>query len=80
MRYLKNKFLLTIIYLENEEGKLKVTDSINIKCKAKDFEDSIAQNPKMPIEFVNEKPIKFKLGVLYVLKDGTKVWTWQLNG
>lgn len=85
-RYLKGNFVFTITYLEKDsEGKMVVTDQKIEKCKAKDFEESLMitereQGIKPTIEFVSQKPERFRIGVLYVLKDGKRVWTWQLNG
>lgn len=84
-RYLKGTFLFSITYVEKQDNKMVVIDQKIEKCKAKDFEESLMvlereQNIKPQIEFVSEKPERFRLGVLYVLKDGKRVWTWQLNG
>lgn len=64
---MKSKGLMFISYYEKNEDKMIKVDEVITKCKRKDLENSIT-GTKVPVEYVSERPERFRLGVLYILK------------
>lgn len=64
---MKSKGLMFISYYEKNGDKMIKVDEVITKCKRKDLENSIT-GTKVPVEYVLERPEKFRLGVLYILK------------
>ena len=64
---MKSKGLMFISYYEKDEDKMIKVDEVITKCKRKDLENSITET-KVPVEYVSERPERFRLGVLYILR------------
>lgn len=69
---MKNKGILFISYFEKKEDSLVLKDKIMIKITRKNFEQSLIEDKENgynhKIEYVNEKPEKFQMGTIYILK------------
>jgi hypothetical protein len=81
---LKSNFNLKIITIERqEEDKLKVIDSKVKRCRRKDFLESLDEDRKngikRKVEYVNDVPDKFQIGVVYIRKDGEFAWIYKEN-
>ena len=64
---MKSKGLVLISYYNKDEDKLTKVDEVIIKCKRKELENLITET-KIPVEYVSERPERFRLGVLYILR------------
>ena len=84
-RFTKSKFRMKITKFRrqtDDEGneKLKVVDVETTLCKGKDFSISMELDKQRGVEhkiqYVNAEPKNFQIGVIYILLDGSKVWTF----
>lgn len=82
-RILKSQFNLKIITVERVDDKLKIIDSQIERCRGKDFTNSLIEERDRginhTIEYTNGEPVQFKLGVVYIRKDGKFVWIYKEN-
>lgn len=84
-RIVKSKFLMKVTTLKKVKGDegndtLKVTNEKWVRAKGKDFAASLyeerSKGIERKVEIVKAAPEKFQIGVIYVLLDGSKVWTY----
>lgn len=64
---MKSKGLMFISYYKKDEDKMIKADEVIIKCKRRELENLVT-GKKIPVEYVSERPERFRLGVLYVLR------------
>ena len=64
---MKSKGLMLISYYNKDEDKMIKVDEVIIKCKRKELENFVTET-KIPVEYVLERPERFRLGVLYILR------------
>lgn len=64
---MKSKGLMFITYYKKDEDKMIKVDEVITKCKRRDLESSIT-GTKVPVEYVSERPERFQLGVIYILR------------
>jgi len=84
---LKNTFQMKVTKLKREiidgNEKLKVIDSIWVKTKRKDFEESLFFDTQdginHDIRIVIAPPEKFQINTIYILADGKKVYVYVLD-
>ena len=81
---MKSKGILIVSYFEKDgEDKLQKIDQKEIKCSKKELIESL-KDTKIEVEYVTEKPTKFRMGVIYVLETPkgrpTYLFTNQING
>ena len=80
---MKSKAQMIISYYDKTDKGLLKTDEVILNCTRKSLEESLNET-KIKVEYVNEKPTKFQMGVLYILEtpkgQRTRVYTNQING
>lgn len=84
---MKSKGILFIDYFEKQDDKLVKVDEVMVKIKRKDFEKSLQEDKDNGInhiiEYVNKKPEKFQMGVIYILQTPNGrpdyIYTYQLG-
>lgn len=84
---MKSKGILFIDYFEKQDNKLVKVDEVMVKIKRKDFEKSLQEDKDNGInhiiEYVNKKPEKFQMGVIYILQTPNGrpdyIYTYQLG-
>lgn len=84
---MKSKGILFIDYFEKQDNILVKVDEIMTKIKRKDFERSLQEDKENGInhiiEYVNKKPEKFQMGVIYILQTPKGrpdyIYTYQLG-
>lgn len=81
---MKSKGILIVSYFEKDsEDKLQKIDQKEIKCTKKELIESL-KDTKIEIEYVTEKPSRWRFGVIYVLETPkgrpTYLFTNQING
>lgn len=64
---MKSKGLMFINYYKKDEDKMIKTDEVITKCKRRELENLLT-GTKIPVEYVSERPERFRLGVLYILR------------
>lgn len=85
---MKSKGILFIDYFEKQDNKLVKVDEVMVKIKRKDFEKSLQEDKDNGInhiiEYVNKKPEKFQMGVIYILQTPNGrpdyIYTYQVEG
>lgn len=85
---MKGKGILFIDYFEKQDNKLVKVDEVMVKIKRKDFEKSLQEDKDNGInhiiEYVNKKPEKFQMGVIYILQTPNGrpdyIYTYQVEG
>lgn len=85
---MKGKGLLYINYFEKQDDKFIKVDEIMTKISKRNLEKSLEEDKENGInhiiEYVNEKPVKFQFGVIYILKTPKGrpdyIYTNQING
>lgn len=85
---MKSKGLLFVKYYEKTDDGFVLTDDIMVKIKKKDFIKSLTEDLENgiehKIEYVNKKPERFRMGILYVLHTPKGrpdyIYTHQING
>ena len=69
---MKSKGILFISYFEKQDDKLVLNDELMVKITRKNFEESLEEDKRNginhKIEYVNQKPEKFNMGVIYILR------------
>lgn len=81
---MKSQGMLFISYFEkNGENKFQKIDQKEIKCTKKEIVESL-KNTNIEVEYVTEKPTKWRFGVIYVLETPrgrpTYLYINQING
>lgn len=84
---MKSKGILFISYFEKQDDKLVKTDEKIVHITRKNFEQSIKEDLEKgiahKIEYVNQKPEKFNMGVIYILRTPKGrpdyIYTYQYN-
>ena len=85
---MKSKGILFIDYFEKQDNKLVKVDEVMVKIKRKEFEKSLQEDKDNGInhiiEYVNKKPEKFQMGVIYILQTPNGrpdyIYTYQVEG
>ena len=85
---MKSKGILFIDYFEKQDNKLVKVDEVMVEIKRKDFEKSLQEDKDNGInhiiEYVNKKPEKFQMGVIYILQTPNGrpdyIYTYQVEG
>lgn len=85
---MKSKGILFIDYFEKQDNKLVKVDEVMVKIKRKDFEKSLQEDKDNGInhiiEYVNKKPERFQMGVIYILQTPNGrpdyIYTYQVEG
>jgi len=78
----KHNIIMFINYYEKDGEKYLKIDEKIVQCNKKQLLASLEETP-LPIEYVYERPEKFKFGVLYVMTTPggrpTYIYTHQIN-
>jgi hypothetical protein len=64
---MKSKGLMFISYYNKDEDKMIKVDEVITKCKRRELENLVTGR-KIPVEYVSERPERFRFGVLYILR------------
>lgn len=82
-RCVKSSFLMKITTFKKEGEELRLEREDYVKLRGKEFMDDLwddeKNGKKHKIELVNEAPINFQLGIIYILKTGDRAWTFKVK-